>query len=308
MSVVAAGVVAAAAIAVPAQAATTPADSASPGTTSSATTPFGAAAAQPLSAIEDQAQEALVAARAALASAASLTSDVSASGLQLEGDASIDTAGLQDAVDALDPGEFALSPVLFLPELTADVATATERVETKTADVSVRLDDAKAKAEAERLAAEAAAAAQAAAEAAAAQAAAEAAAAADAAQSSSSSSPSSSAPSASVPGAASSGDNSPAGAQASAYAMLSSYGWGDDQWGCLVSLWNRESGWNYQAYNSGSGATGIPQALPGSKMASAGSDWATNAATQIRWGLGYIADRYGNPCGAWNHSESVGWY
>ena len=90
--------------------------------------------------------------------------------------------------------------------------------------------------------------------------------------------------------------------------MLGGYGWGDDQFGCLVSLWNRESGWNSQAYNSSSGAFGIPQALPGSKMASAGADWQTNAATQISWGLGYIAGRYGNPCGAWSHSESVGWY
>ncbi|WP_052460926.1 aggregation-promoting factor C-terminal-like domain-containing protein [Microbacterium gorillae] len=112
-------------------------------------------------------------------------------------------------------------------------------------------------------------------------------------------------PSAPVPSG--SGDNSPSGAKATAYGMLSSYGWGDDQWGCLESLWNRESGWNYQAYNP-SGAFGIPQALPGSKMASAGSDWETNAATQIAWGLGYISNTYGTPCGAWGHSESSGWY
>jgi hypothetical protein len=104
------------------------------------------------------------------------------------------------------------------------------------------------------------------------------------------------------------GDNSPAGAQASARAMLGGYGWGDDQFGCLVSLWNKESGWNYQAHNRSSGAHGIPQALPGSKMASAGADWQTNAATQVAWGLGYIAGRYGSPCGAWSHSQSVGWY
>ena len=90
--------------------------------------------------------------------------------------------------------------------------------------------------------------------------------------------------------------------------MMAGYGWGDDQFGCLVSLWDRESGWNSQAYNESSGAFGIPQALPGSKMASAGDDWQTNAATQIAWGLGYIAGRYGSPCGAWSHSESVGWY
>jgi hypothetical protein len=100
----------------------------------------------------------------------------------------------------------------------------------------------------------------------------------------------------------------PGTAQAIAYAMLQSMGLGDDQYSCLVALWNRESHWNVYASNSSSGAYGIPQALPGSKMASAGDDWATNPATQIAWGLGYIADRYGNPCGAWAHSEDVGWY
>ena len=70
----------------------------------------------------------------------------------------------------------------------------------------------------------------------------------------------------------------------------------------------KESGWDYQAYNQDGGATGIPQALPGEKMASAGSDWQTNAATQIRWGLGYIASVYGSPCAAWGHSQSVNWY
>jgi hypothetical protein len=102
--------------------------------------------------------------------------------------------------------------------------------------------------------------------------------------------------------------NTPDGARAVAQSMMASkYGWGADQFQCLNSLWNRESGWNYQAENP-SGATGIPQALPGSKMASAGSDWATNAATQISWGLDYIARGYGTPCGAWSHSQSSGWY
>lgn len=90
--------------------------------------------------------------------------------------------------------------------------------------------------------------------------------------------------------------------------MLGSYGWGDDQWGCLESLWSRESGWNPSAENPSSGAYGIPQALPASKMATAGSDWATNPATQIEWGLGYISGRYGTPCGAWAHSEAHNWY
>ena len=90
--------------------------------------------------------------------------------------------------------------------------------------------------------------------------------------------------------------------------MAAARGWTGEEWTCLELLWERESGWNHQAANPSSGAYGVPQALPGSKMASAGSDWATNPATQIEWGLGYIADRYGTPCGAWGHSESVGWY
>ena len=96
--------------------------------------------------------------------------------------------------------------------------------------------------------------------------------------------------------------------QTIARSMLSSYGWGDDQLSCLVSLWNRESSWDYTATNASSGAYGIPQALPGSKMASAGSDWQTNPATQIKWGLGYISERYGSPCAAWAHSEATNWY
>ncbi|WP_053095569.1 aggregation-promoting factor C-terminal-like domain-containing protein [Microbacterium sp. CGR1] len=99
------------------------------------------------------------------------------------------------------------------------------------------------------------------------------------------------------------------GAKAAARDIASSeYGWGEDQFSCLNSLWTKESGWNYKAYNASGGATGIPQALPGSKMASAGSDWQTNAATQIRWGLGYISSVYGTPCSAWGHSQSVNWY
>ncbi|WP_353829088.1 hypothetical protein [Agromyces sp. SYSU T0242] len=106
-----------------------------------------------------------------------------------------------------------------------------------------------------------------------------------------------------------SGPANPSGAQAIARDLMASmYGWGGDQFGCLVDLWNKESGWNVYAQNPYSGAYGIPQALPGSKMGSAGADWATNAATQITWGLGYIAGRYGTPCGAWSHSVSVGWY
>ncbi len=106
-----------------------------------------------------------------------------------------------------------------------------------------------------------------------------------------------------------SGDGTtPSSAQAIAKAMMSSYGWDDSQFTCLVNLWNRESGWNYLAQNPSSGAYGIPQALPGSKMSSVASDWATNPTTQITWGLGYISGRYGTPCSAWAHSESTGWY
>jgi hypothetical protein len=107
------------------------------------------------------------------------------------------------------------------------------------------------------------------------------------------------APSAPIPSAGS--------AQAIAQGILTSRGMGSDQYSCLVSLWDRESGWRTNAAN-GSGAYGIPQALPGSKMASAGPDWQTNAKTQILWGLSYITGRYGSPCAAWGHSQSSGWY
>jgi len=90
--------------------------------------------------------------------------------------------------------------------------------------------------------------------------------------------------------------------------MLAGYGWSSAQFSCLDSLWMRESGWNVHAQNPSSGAYGIPQALPASKMATAGADWQTNAATQIRWGLSYISSRYGSPCGAWAHEEADGWY
>jgi resuscitation-promoting factor RpfB len=99
----------------------------------------------------------------------------------------------------------------------------------------------------------------------------------------------------------------PGTAQSTAFNMLASFGFATSQWGCLDDLWERESGWRYNAENA-SGAYGIPQALPGSKMASAGSDWQTNPATQIKWGLGYIKSTYGTPCAAWSHEEADGWY
>ena len=88
----------------------------------------------------------------------------------------------------------------------------------------------------------------------------------------------------------------------------SQYGWGADQFGCLDSLWTRESGWDPHAQNPSSGAYGIPQALPGSKMGAYGSDWADNPTTQIQWGLAYIRGSYGTPCGAWSEFQSQGWY
>ena len=90
--------------------------------------------------------------------------------------------------------------------------------------------------------------------------------------------------------------------------MLGKYGWSSSQFSCLSPLWEHESGWSVTAENPSSGAYGIPQALPGSQMATAGGDWHTNAATQIKWGLTYIQGRYGSPCGAWAHEQSAGWY
>jgi hypothetical protein len=100
----------------------------------------------------------------------------------------------------------------------------------------------------------------------------------------------------------------PGSAQAYAAGAVAARGWASGEFDCLVALWSKESGWRVNAYNASSGAYGIPQALPGSKMAAAGADWETNAATQIEWGLGYIQGRYDTPCGAWAHSQDVGWY
>lgn len=90
--------------------------------------------------------------------------------------------------------------------------------------------------------------------------------------------------------------------------VCSSYGWSETDVECLISLWNKESGWNPYACNSSSGAYGIPQALPASKMASKGADYKTNYQTQINWGLSYISSRYGNPQNAWSHWLAKGWY
>lgn len=90
--------------------------------------------------------------------------------------------------------------------------------------------------------------------------------------------------------------------------LLPDHDWSDSQFDCLDNLWTRESRWKYNADNPTSSAYGIPQALPGYRMAEYGSDWRTNPITQIKWGLDYIEDAYGTPCGAWAHSEAKGWY
>ena len=103
-------------------------------------------------------------------------------------------------------------------------------------------------------------------------------------------------------------DRAQSNPQAVGRLLAADRGWGDSQFGCLNSLWNKESGWRWNAANPTSDAYGIPQALPGSKMSSVGSDWATNPVTQIKWGLSYISSRYGTPCSAWAHSQAVNWY
>jgi hypothetical protein len=103
-------------------------------------------------------------------------------------------------------------------------------------------------------------------------------------------------------------DLSDADPRALARALMPQYGISSSEFDCLDNIWSQESGWNVHADNPSSSAYGIPQALPGSKMSSAGDDWATNPVTQIRWGLGYIEDRYGSPCSAWGHSQSHGFY
>jgi hypothetical protein len=90
--------------------------------------------------------------------------------------------------------------------------------------------------------------------------------------------------------------------------LLPDHGWSQSQFSCLEKLWNKESRWKVNADNPTSSAYGIPQALPGNRMAAYGSDWRTNPVTQIKWGLDYIEATYGSPCKAWNHSQNSGWY
>ncbi|MCT1478512.1 phospholipase [Microbacterium sp. p3-SID336] len=229
--------------------------------------------AEPLTRMADKAVMTVSAGEDAVAAADALTAEVAASGLDVSAAAPVDTAQLEDDLDTLS--DRSTLPLLLVTVTAEQAAAETEEVVSATATLQQAFTAAQEQKAAEEAAAEAA------------RVAAEQAAAAAAALASA---------------------NTVDGAKATAQQMMADrYGWGGDQFSCLNSLWNKESGWNYKAYNP-SGATGIPQALPGSKMASAGSDWQSNAATQIAWGLGYIADVYGTPCSAWGHSQAVNWY
>jgi hypothetical protein len=238
-----------------------------------------------LSEISGDAQSTLDDARAALGAAGRVEDDIASSGLDVGVPVTtIDTSELRDHIERLST--FDVMPALLLAGITDEAAAEAREVRAHAGVLRGRL----AVAEAQQAAEEAEAAAARAAAEAAAQAQREAEAAAAAA-------------------AALAAANTPEGAQATARQLASAnYGWGEGEFSCLSSLWNKESGWNYQAYNDSSGATGIPQSLPGDKMASAGADWQTNAATQIAWGLQYIADVYGSPCNAWGHSQATDWY
>ena len=114
--------------------------------------------------------------------------------------------------------------------------------------------------------------------------------------------------SASADSSASAGSYSGTDPRSIARAMVAARGWSSGQFDCLNALWTKESNWDPYAQNPSSGAYGIPQALPGSKMGTVAGDWRTNPETQITWGLNYIAGRYGTPCAAWSHSQAVNWY
>lgn len=225
--------------------------------------------------ITGDAEAARSAARTALQDADAVADDIAATELDLgPGRTRIETSALRAAIARL--AELDIVPLILLPALADDAIAQTRLVSDHVAELRERLATAQAEKDAEEAAAAAAAAAEA-----------ERLAAAQAAAAA----------------------NTVEGAQATARRLASAtYGWGGDQFSCLVSLWNKESGWNYQAYNASSGATGIPQALPGGKMASAGADWQTNATTQITWGLQYISAAYGSPCSAWGHSQATNWY
>ncbi|MFG6277733.1 phospholipase [Microbacterium sp. 5K110] len=234
-----------------------------------------------LQGVVGDADAALTRAQATLEDAATVETDIAAAGLPLSvGDVSVDTSGLESAADRLSSAD--LFPVVLVPALSQNAASESQRVAERVAQLRGSLNDAVAA----KAAADAAAEAQRQAEAAAA---AEAQRQQEAAE-------------------ALARVNTPEGAKEfAAKTAAEQYGWGSDQFSCLASLWTKESGWNYQAYNP-SGATGIPQSLPGSKMATFGDDWQSNAATQIKWGLDYISRGYGTPCSAWGHSQATNWY
>ncbi|GAA1464546.1 phospholipase [Microbacterium thalassium] len=237
--------------------------------------PVATATPEAVETIATDAHDALTSARAAVEAAAALASDIRAEGLDLGvEDTSIDTESLRATIAGLS--DLDIMPALLLPEATAEAEAETAVVTARVADLAERLEEAREKKAAEEEAARKAAEAKRKAE--------------EAAK-------------------ALAAGNTVEGAKSTARSLAASkYGWGADQFSCLDSLWTKESGWNYQAYNSSSGATGIPQSLPGSKMATAGADWQTNATTQITWGLGYIAAAYGSPCAAWSHSVATDWY
>jgi hypothetical protein len=217
-------------------------------------------------------------AEASLGRASTLAKEIAASGLDLGADATVDTSSLSAASDRL--ASSGIVPVLLFPELADDARAETKAVDARVSELRARLSAARVQKAADEAAAEA-------------QRQAEAAAAAEAQRQAEELA----------------ARNTPDGARALAQGMAAErYGWGADQFSCLASLWTKESGWDYQAYNASSGATGIPQALPGDKMASAGADWATDAGTQIAWGLDYISRAYGSPCSAWGHSQATDWY
>lgn len=245
---------------------------------STAATAFAASGIEqqgvPIAAITRDAQTTLSDAQAAVTTADLVEQNVADAGLVLNiGDTTIDTADLSDAIEQLSTSE--VIPLFLLPDVVNAAADETADVVAETQALRTALDTAVAEKKAAEEAAAAAEQARLEAEAAA---------------------------------AALAAANTVDGAQATAARLVAERGWGSGEFSCLVSLWNRESGWNYQAYNDSSGATGIPQSLPGDKMASAGADWQTNATTQITWGLDYIARGYGSPCGAWGHSQATGWY
>jgi hypothetical protein len=240
--------------------------------------PAAVTAVQSLTVTADDAQKTLARAAVQLGKASELNGEVAEAGLDVGGPSSVDTAALTASTKRLADAE--VVPMLIFPDIAHETADSTRAVADRVDDLRSRFEAAKSQRAAEQAAAEA-------------QRKAEAAAAAEAQRQAD----------------ALAAANTPDGAKATARQLAAeTYGWGDGQFSCLSSLWSKESGWNYRAYNAGSGATGIPQALPGSKMASFGGDWATNARTQIAWGLDYISRAYGSPCAAWGHSQATNWY